>query len=296
MPRFCDDWVVDKTMFDFAMGGSCGCCGSKDLFNSDLKSLIDQCTDLETDAASAELSAAERSPWPPDMRNEVWAGRVKLRLRMKREKKTYREFFEQNAVTDVEDFMINDLGADILRKIFQLPRSVISDTLKEQYAIPKHSAYGALMITVCEQVAHFDVTKYDPDGHGEEELNFEDLFSFDRRGGFVIKVNEEDLERAAKVFVSRMVTLGGPALLSRRRKGGDTHPDGADNDEGDTGDADDGDEVPANQGPSFRSDRRMMRLLIARHWADQIISKWNTSRVSDTKGEIVDGTEKKEEV
>ena len=80
MPRFSDQWVVDRTLFEFATGGSCACCGFSHLFlPNGLKGLIDEVSDLETDAANNEFEAAQKSPWPPTMRDQVWADRVRLR-------------------------------------------------------------------------------------------------------------------------------------------------------------------------------------------------------------------------
>jgi len=292
MPRFKDEWVVHKTLFDFLLGGSCACCGNKALFDSDLKTLIDQCTDLETDTASAELQAAENSPWPPDMRNEVWAGRVKLRMRMKRERKAYREFFEQYTPEAIQSFLCDELGVDGLRKIFQLPRSMISETLRDQYGIPKHCAYGALMTTVCEQVAHYSDTKYGTEGHGPEERDFEEILTYDKRGGFVLEFDQESLSEACRIVVARMVSLGGAKLLTRHTKNGNSTNANEDDDDGDEDDDDTdgvGKEIVA-QGPSFRSDRRMIRLMIAKHWADLIMEKWKKRKgqQQETDAEIKD--------
>jgi len=121
MPRFSDDWVVDRTMFEFVSGGSCACCGMNHLFLPDgLKGLIDSISDLETDAANNELSAAQKSPWPPNMRDEVWADRVRLRHKMKKEMKVYKDFFEKEGRESVERWCRDEIGASGLRKMFQM--------------------------------------------------------------------------------------------------------------------------------------------------------------------------------
>ena len=86
MPRFTDEWVVTKSLFEYTVGGSCSCCSFPTLFDPNgLKGLISAVSDLETDAADAEFKSAQSSPWPPEMRDSVWADRVKVRFKMKKE-------------------------------------------------------------------------------------------------------------------------------------------------------------------------------------------------------------------
>ena len=95
MGKFKDKWVVDKSLFDFFKlgGGSCVCCQFIDAYNQDLKGMINAISDLETDAANAELNAAERSPWPHEMRDQVWGDRLRLRMKMKNDMLFYKDFF-----------------------------------------------------------------------------------------------------------------------------------------------------------------------------------------------------------
>lgn len=60
-------------------------------------------TDLETDAAQHEINAAKASPWPPDMRDQIWSDRLLLRFRMKKEMKKYRSFLEGIVQDDTQD-------------------------------------------------------------------------------------------------------------------------------------------------------------------------------------------------
>ena len=119
-----------------------------------------------------------------------------------------------------------------------------------------------------EQVAHFEVTQYPVDGRGDAEIGFEEILAFDRRGGFTIKDNSTETRRK---WLLRHRTLGGPKLLERNEK--KIADDESDNDIED-GDADDAgeneDSNPASDVPSFRSDRRIVRWLIARCFAETI--------------------------
>ena len=59
MPRFLDNWVVDRTMFEYVSGGTCACCGFPHLYPNGVTGLINSISDLETDAAQAEVSALQ---------------------------------------------------------------------------------------------------------------------------------------------------------------------------------------------------------------------------------------------
>lgn len=270
MVRFGDDWVVDRTMFEYVSGGSCACCGITHLFNPDgLKGLVNAVSDLETDAAHAELSAAERSPWPPQMRDQVWADRVRLRAKMKMEMQLYKQFLERHNVKDVERWCLDKLEVKELRGMFQMPRNEISECLTSQYNI--HSSYAVVLCAVAEQVANFPATKYDTDGRSPEEVAFECALSYDRRGGFVLPIAEENRESVMRIFLDFMMTFGGPKLLTRENKA----KTGCDDDD----DAGGADEIainvtPQHRGPSFRSDRRIVRLVIARYWARRMMEKY----------------------
>lgn len=304
MPRFTDNWVVDRTMFEYVSGGSCACCGFPHLFHPDgLKGLINDISDLETDAADAEFKAAQKSPWPPDMRDQVWADRVKLRFKMKKEMKEYKAFMEEiGGKEGLKSFCQDGLGPSGLRRALQMPRGEISERLNSRYGI--HSAFAIVLCAVVEQVANFAVTGFPPDGRSDVELAFEDALKFDRRGGFVLPVAERDAEtrkyiwdeEILDVFADLMQSLGGPKLLHRAPKKSvsmSSDGDGGSDDDGEGGDdeggADDaeGETLPGQTGPSFRSDRRIVRLLIARYWADQIIGKYRAAEEKKMKEEEV---------
>lgn len=284
MPRFTDDWVVTKSLFEYTIGGSCDCCAFPALFlPGGLNSLISSVSDLETDAADAEIKAAEESPFPPEMREHVWADRVKVRFKMKKEMPSYREFLLEfdGGEEGLVRWCMDTLGAKVLRRMFMMPRSEVSEILTNRYGICP--AYLAIMSCVVEQVANFGLTKYDNDGRGSEELEFEKILTFNRRGGFMLCIVKDDTEideDLLLMFVSVMKTLGGPKLLQR----GPSSSNKEDNDGG--GGADDPiqEESKAGSGPSFRSDRRIARLIIARYWADQIISKYKASVSKETDG------------
>mmetsp|Transcript_4541 Transcript_4541/g.6659 ORF Transcript_4541/g.6659 Transcript_4541/m.6659 type:complete len:286 (-) Transcript_4541:67-924(-) len=284
MPRFTDEWVVTKSLFEYTVGGQCDCCTFPSLlFHPDgLKGLISSVSDLETDAADAEIKATESSPFPPEMREHIWADRVKVRFKMKKEMDSYKEFLQEveGGEAGLIHWCTEELGSTALRRIFQMPRSEVEEILTNRYGICP--AYVAIMKCVVDQVANFGITKYDNDGRGEEELAFEKMLTFNRRGGFMLGIVRNDAEideDTLFTFVSVMKTLGGPKLLQRG-------PKSSNRDEEDGG-ADEPMREVMNEGggPSFRSDRRITRLIIARYWADQIISKYKASCAIENNGE-----------
>lgn len=120
---------------------------------------------------------------------------------------------------------------------------------------------------VVEQIAGFKYTEYSADCRADPsvELDFETkLLTYDRRGGFTLPlVNEQGVlqEDLLQIWLRRMETLGGPKLLER---GPSTSSEG--------GDPDGPTSVAAK--PSFASDRRVIRLIIARIFADMLQEKY----------------------
>lgn len=252
MPRYSDTWVIERTVFDYVQGGSCACC-SFNFLPDGTKGLIASMSEFETDAVKAEVSALDRLPWPSDMKDQVWMDRVRLRQFCKSRMKVYANFWAEHG--DGYESWFLSLPTEKLRKWFQLPRTEIVARL-EQHGHHMHAALGTVLCAVTEQVAHFPMTSYPADGRGEAELAFEDRLMFDRRGGFTLK--NLDTVSTREKWLLRHKRLGGPKLLERNER----------KDADEEGDADEADAAIVSGVPSFRSDRRIARLLIASHFAD----------------------------
>lgn len=260
MPRFSDQWLIDKTLFDYVQGGSCACCAFNFLPGG-TAGLIQSMSEFETDAANAEIGALEKLPWPPDMKDQVWMERVRLRQFCKGKMKEYRDFWREHGQSYA--VWLNDVSVQKLRKLFQLPRSEIVERLKQQnYRF--HSAFGTVLCAVTEQVAHFDVTGYPVDGRGEAEIGFEECLTFSRQGGFTLR--NLDRKQTKAQWLKRHEALGGPKLLDRNTKR--TLDDDNSDDGNNSVYENDTPKSVVSSTPSFRSDRRLVRLLIARAFAD----------------------------
>lgn len=259
MPQFTDEWLIDRVLFDYISGGSCACCGFQHFAGGSTADLIQAVSDLETDQAEQEIQALQNHPWPADLRDQIWADRIRLRQKLKREMNAYKVFWEEQDEDLFREWSIS--SAARLQKLSQVSRSEIMELLREKYNI--HSAYGVVLCQVVEQIVNFQKTGYPLDSNGEVEAGFENILSYNRRGGFFLPIVGEDgdpdqknLER----WFDRMKTLGGPSLLERAKS---THTD----DGSEEGEIEDNRKVSA-WAPGFRSDRRLVRLVIARWFAD----------------------------
>ncbi|KAL3919995.1 MAG: hypothetical protein SGILL_003477 [Bacillariaceae sp.] len=237
-------------------------------------------SEFETDAANAEVNALDKLPWPPDMKDQVWMERVRLRQFCKKKlMPLYKEFWEEHADSYKEWFLL--LEKRQLCRFFQLARTECLDRLQQE-KLHMHASFGTVLCAVTEQVAHFEVTQYPVDGRGDAEIGFEDILRFDRRGGFTIK---DDSQETRHKWLTRHKALGGPKLLERNEKKKKTKSDdGNDSDSSEEeGDADQDNvvvEAPSDV-PSFRSDRRIVRWLIARCFADTIQQAYLKQQLED---------------
>ncbi len=221
-------------------------------------------SEFETDAANAEVNALAALPWPSDMKDQVWMERVRLRQFCKKHMGHYRDFWTEHD-EDYQEWFRN-MPSSKLRRLFQLPRSEIVERLKTQ-KYHMHAAFGTVLCAVTEQVANFPITGYPTDGRGSDEVGFEMILTFDRRGGFTLK--DMDSDQTKQLWLNRQKSLGGPKLLERNSKKQRHDDDGGNGSDDESGEEE---EAPpptwSPPTPSFRSDRRIIRLLIARHFAD----------------------------
>jgi len=274
--------------------------------------MINAMSDLETDTATQEINAAKASPWPPDMRDQIWSDRLLLRFKMKKDMKVYRSFLEgvvmddinaptsnsnieevdkRDAIPILHNFCTNELSPKELRQLFQLPRSELIEILNSKYKIC--GAYGVVFCTVSEQVVNSKVTGYGIDArHSPGDDNSEEIFEKELKykkvgPGFCLDITTQqdddgdDIvnEEVLNIFLQRMVSLAGPTLLNRAPKTSHQNDDnGSDSDKDGSDGAEEEDEPNI---PSFRSDRRVIRLFIARYWADRLIEKYDQKRKID---------------
>ena len=255
--------------------------------------LIHSLSELETEAADTEISDLDKLPWPPDMKAEVWQERVRLRQYLKRKMPAFRQFYQQYQPEYERWFQA--LAHGQLCRYFQVPRTELLERL-QQDKFYLHAAFGTVLCAVTEQVAHYDLTQYPVDGRGRAEVGFETILTYDRRGGFTITNATPETKQK---WLWRQQALGGPKLLERNPKRNHTATTTTtinNNNDTDTDDSEDDDDdaaeeqAPASSSssvPSFRSDRRIVRLLIASCFAETLqqafLKQHNTTTTPDSK-------------
>ena len=254
MPRFSDEWVVDRVLFDYVSGGSCACCGlSHSLFlPNGTNDLITSMTDMETDQMNSEIDILNNNhhPWPKPLRDQIWSDRVKLKQKLKSSIQVYTQFWSQHGTAFTEwllfvpssspsftsqDINNNNSGKNAenstvastqsekrqrLQRCLQMSRDEFITFIQQKYQI--HSAYMVVLTAVMEQVAHFSETKYPFDSlrssenDQSAELRFEQALQFDRRSGFTLPIlpATSTTEPIASIDVAQM-------LLDRIRTLGD---------------------------------------------------------------------------
>ena len=352
MTRFNDEWLIDKTLFDYTMGGGCACCSFNFLPNGITGLIQDSMqSELETDAIQDEVNSLDILPWPVDLKNQVWMERVRLRQLLKKDMiPTYKEFFNVHG-EGYKQWLYNEVTPRRMFNIFQLSRTELQNYWNKESKYNIHAAFGTVLCGVIEQIAYFHMTGYPTDGRGkliinddksisgqndEEnnnngqvitgEVEFENILKFDKRCGFTLKdlliekqddttgemtkqVNKDVLD----IWIIRHESLCGPKLLDRnykKKKKIDGDEDGEGDGDDDNDDDEGGDDAAANGNQakssqaviesktkaSFRADRRIVRLVIARIWANNLQAAYlKDMKLQQKQEQVKDEKEVKEE-
>jgi hypothetical protein len=267
-------------------------------------------SDMDTDQVGNEVAGMlnnEHHPWPKELRDVVWMERVRLRQKMKIQMKRVYESFEVKYGDRFRTWFRNlasnkstsTAGTESLHRFvtrrFQLPRQeIVESIIRDKYNI--HNAYSNVLQVVLEQVANFSQTEYPADApanlqvgdsHAATEHFFETTFLvYNRRCGFTLnvgalvdRVTDTWQSDNVELFLQHLQSSAGPKLLhrgpSKARSGIQReHESDSEND----GDADGAPEsnnaavamTPAARIGSFQGDRRLLRLMIARFWYEQL--------------------------
>jgi hypothetical protein len=285
MPRFTDAWVMDRVLFDYMSGGSCACCGipysSLLVFGSDTSDLIRAASDLDDVAVRTETNALDA--WPQDLRETVWSDRIRLRQKLKISRKAFQ--------TKLAPLLLllpsskaaaagGDGGSDTASADSSIQRGVVPQQpqglefplrlskqdflqhLQDRYKV--HSAFIAVLECVLEQIANFALTQYDFDGVEEDERAFEANLTL--KNMMFFELSDEN------VFRNRCAGMMKGKLLPQKKLANDWLLDG-DDDEYDEDDDEPRRGIKKVPTPSFASDRRLIRLVLARYWAEAWIEK-----------------------
>ncbi|OWZ04023.1 hypothetical protein PHMEG_00024154 [Phytophthora megakarya] len=252
MRKYEDTWVVDRTMFEYVNQGGCSCCGVTHTIMN-FADFASKCSDWESDDEKKE----HYSPWPMFIHEEILTERARLRMAMKADMNKYKDFVD----THMKGFMAwwSRLGENAKTRIFQLPVDEVLSYFRVQTKVK--GSYEILLCAILEQIRHFNETGYS-DGRVAAELFFEK--NLHQRESFVLDSQYIGMEAGDMNFFEMMKILGGPKLLPVRT----------------TRNPNEKSEAEAEQAKSesnvqsFRSDRRLVRLVMFRIFADMAMRKY----------------------
>lgn len=247
MPRFTDEWLYERVMFDYTTGGgasACACCQ----YNPDgeeykpatplawfggWRSFVDAIPDLPQENA-------EDFEWP--QLESVWADRVKIRHKLLLRQRElvgqddggFQKWLEESRL-GVPNENTMTLGGNSSYTM-TIPREPFFEWIVTGFNI--HTIYSHIIYVSMEQVAHFHLTKYADEGD-DMERTWQHCIRWKEHDSFVISLH--------------------PSMLGRYqilRSQGDKH---------------------WMEGPSrnpTESDRRLVRLLMAQYVASQLHAEY----------------------
>jgi hypothetical protein len=172
------------------------------------------------------------------------------------------KWFQQDwALQDLQDF-------------FQISHSMVIKLLRDKYKLMEKNHLDVFLPAILEQMEHFHLTGYSLDSRGKEEIEFETVLQINESQFFLSMTGETsitpDIDSYSKgtkelildtsnleIVLRMMARLGGPTLLDKMDDSSSTRL-----------------HHRRDPYPSFRYDRRIIRLVIARYWADGIIERW----------------------
>ena len=248
-PRFLDSWVVERTLFEFVNAGGCSCCGMQH-GGMRMEDFQKMCSDFETDDGRKE----KKSPWPDFMRDDVWSERVKFRRLLKEGLPTYASRFPAGARETDFTRWFRSIDVKERARAFQMPKDELKLMLNNMGFKP---AYNVVLCAVVEQVERYQDTGYVEDGASDAEVTFDECL-YVERGAFVLNPEYYTEPDGIDLLLQRFSELGGPHLLAKR----DEERRQRANDDGPV------DEAAREDTQTFRSDRRLVRVCMARYFAD----------------------------
>ncbi|KAF1317741.1 hypothetical protein FI667_g14540, partial [Globisporangium splendens] len=228
----------------------------------DLASFAEKCSDWETDDEKKE----QFSPWPSFIHEEILTERARLRVAMKDDMKSYKRFIDTHLAGFSEWWKrLDETGKT---RVFQMTDEEVMDFFRIHARVK--GSYDVVLCAIMKQVKHFAETGY-RDGRINAEMYFEQFLQY-RRGVFLMDFKYINSPEGAANFIQMLQVLGGPKLLPVRQ----------------TRDPREKTEAEAEQAKSeanvqsFRSDRRLVRLVIFRKFADIAIRKYMREVVNTT--------------
>ena len=237
----------------------CSCC-SMAAVSFSLASLLDQCTDIDTDAKEAALQPTTNA-WPLPIRESVWKDRLTFRQLLKQQTRALNTRLAPTATATISASQLASLPAAVLSSCYRFTVHDIHVALRRYQFSPP---YTHLLHALLTQLLHGEQAGLE--AHDEGETRAERLFAhclyYDDQTAEVC-VDEEYFELQEASWHERLhETLKGK-LLSKRPKRTDS--------EDETEAEESGGKVQAATMQSFRSDRRLLRVLVFRLGCERLM-------------------------
>jgi hypothetical protein len=282
--QYQDDWVENKTVYQYMTQSGCACCGLQ--LQVDVVNFIEQCSDLDGEQNTF-------SAWPPSIRESVWKDRVKLRTLLKKQTVGFAEEWKRRSIAIVTHW--GEMAIEDRDTLLHVSIPEVHNYIHATFDIG--AEYAVVLQAVLEQVANFPKTLYKSDGVSSAELSFEQALTF----GVAEKVfglsktyllldsssssnsststssncNEDvptDTSCANLVgFLARCKETTEAKLLHKASKTPDIKSESDVTSDADTPQNEtDADVEPVRKTQSFRADRRLLRLIILRMFLERL--------------------------
>ena len=217
-----------------------------------LSSLIDQCTDVDTDSREAD-ALPSTSSWPLAIRESVWKDRLLFRQRLKARTAALLPSTTSAAFLA----FLTSTPAASLTPLFTFSMPALHHALRTTFAFSP--PYLSLVHALLTQLRHFRATLYPAalDACTGPELAFAEALYWDEDGEqFTV-----DEEWVATGMVARVKEVAGKLLVRRKQS---------------EGDADD-----RRAGARFRNDRRLLRVWIFRLGLEAAIERFQQNQAPE---------------
>ena len=239
----------------------CDCCSMAALPHS-LLSLIDQCTDVDTDSRDADALPSSSS-WPLYLRESIWKDRLTFRQLLKARTPALLSSTSHPSfltfLTSLPPHHLSSLFSFTIPHLHQLLRS----------SFPFNPPFLSLLHALLTQLLRFPATHYPPalDACTEGELELVGAMRGEVVGGEEgarLVVEERWLREGG--LEGRVRELRGKLLVRRRKVVGEGNEGEGGGGEGDG---------RARVGERFRNDRRLLRLCIFRFGLERAVELFN---------------------
>ena len=167
MPRFTNEWLIDASLYSHFKGVPC--CGPAatppETVSDTIAALVHLCDDVP---ATEIMQESLVSPFPDDIKDDVWRARVLFRRVVLR---ACTQFNETSATTKtlLAQRIHHYLAQQGTANIVTLRLHRLTNRLAKDFP----SFYGALLTNMLTQIASFHVTGLAPDGVTPEEISWE---------------------------------------------------------------------------------------------------------------------------